>query len=81
MSVFVYDAVDTVMYGTKKIYVMFSLKCMSSGQKNNTGIIVPFNFVWAARQWPPGDRRRMRKWHGCQFAGLCDNGAHAQCQT
>ena len=33
MSVFVYDAVDTVMYGTKKIYVMFSLKCMSSGQK------------------------------------------------
>ena len=34
-----------VMYSTKKIYVMFSLKCMSSGQKNTTGIIVPFNFV------------------------------------
>ena len=34
-----------VMYRTKKIYVMFSLKCMSSGQKNTTGIIVPFNFV------------------------------------
>ena len=33
------------MYSTKKIYVMFSLKCMSSGQKNTTGIIVPFNFV------------------------------------
>ena len=33
------------MYSTKKIYVMFSLKCMSSGQKNDTGIIVPFNFV------------------------------------
>ena len=24
---------------------MFSLKCMSSGQKNTTGIIVPFNIV------------------------------------
>ena len=24
---------------------MFSLKCMSSGRKNTTGIIVPFNFV------------------------------------
>ena len=34
-----------VMYSTKNIYVMFSLKCMSSGQKNTTGIIVPFNFV------------------------------------
>ena len=34
-----------VMYSTKKKYVMFSLKCMSSGQKNTTGIIVPFNFV------------------------------------
>ena len=34
-----------VMYSTKKKYVMFSLKCMSSGQKNDTGIIVPFNFV------------------------------------
>ena len=34
-----------VMYSTKKIYVMFSLKCMSSGQNNTTGIIVPFNFV------------------------------------
>ena len=33
------------MYSTKKIYVMFSLKCMSSGQKNTTGIIVPFNIV------------------------------------
>ena len=53
------------MYSTKEIYVMFSLKCMSSGPKNNTGIIAPFNFVWAARQWPRGDRRRMRKWHGC----------------
>ena len=34
-----------VMYSTKKIYVMFSLKCMSRGRKNTTGIIVPFNFV------------------------------------
>ena len=33
MSVFVYDAVDLCKYSTKKIYVMFSLKCMSSGQK------------------------------------------------
>ena len=34
------------MYSTKKnIYVMFSLKCMSSGQKNTTGIIVPFNIA------------------------------------
>ena len=33
------------MYSTKKIYVMFSLKFMSSGQKNTTGIIVPFNIV------------------------------------
>ena len=33
------------MYSTKKIYVMFSLKCMSSGRKNTTGIFVPFNFV------------------------------------
>ena len=32
---------------------------------NNSGITAPFNFVWAARQWPRGDRRRMRKWHGC----------------
>ena len=34
MSVFVYDAVDLCKYSTKKIYVMFSLKCMSSGPKN-----------------------------------------------
>ena len=33
-----------VIYGTKK-YVIFALKCMSSGQKNTTGIIVLFNFV------------------------------------
>ena len=47
MSVFVYDAVDLCKYSTRKIYVMFSLKCMSSGQKNTTGIIVPYNFVVA----------------------------------
>ena len=34
-----------VMYSTKKKYVMFALKCMSSGPKNTTGIIVLFNFV------------------------------------
>ena len=46
MSVFVYDAVDLCdVYHKKNIYVMFSLKCMSSGQKNTTGIIVPFNIV------------------------------------
>ena len=33
------------MYSMKKIYVIFALKCMSSGQKNTTGIIVPFNSV------------------------------------
>ena len=33
-----------VIYGTKK-YVIFALKCMSSGQKKTTGIIVLFNFV------------------------------------
>ena len=40
MSVFVYDAVDLCKYSTKKIYVMFSLKCMSSGQKILCGPIL-----------------------------------------